>query len=310
MHDAVLLAMFLWQIQAPGAVNVQPQQAVLSPGALTVTAAPAQQITAGRGSQRVPMLSLSFSAECAKGPISIEEIRLLRTGPGSSDDLAAVYLDEDGIRMSTAHSVPREGAFTLRLRGFHIEPCDTRTLTVLADIAADADIAGVHGLQLQSQDPFLANARSVRISVAPGFAPMLRTAPQASGRIEVSFLPLIHRISYGDNRTVARLRLTASERDQTISAVTLTNLGTASNGDLQALRLTTAQGKDLTMSASMNGKRVRLTFDPPFVLNKGRTVLLHLRANVRSGASRSVQFTLEEPSDLAATPSRSVRNAD
>jgi hypothetical protein len=89
-----------------------------------------------------------------------------------------------------------------------------------------------------------------------------------------------------------------------LKKITLTNNGSARDMNLVQFSLEKSGGLNLIAPAMrMHGRAVTLEFDPSFLLERGKTVVLNLVAEVRGSHADTVQFMLEEPSDMVAIPS-------
>lgn len=278
--------------------------ALLMPLMLTVRSITIPNTSVPRGAQRVPMLTISLSASCA-GAVTVESIRVTHRGMGDQSELSAVYVMARGKRISRGRQFSSsDGQLLLPLRPALVIPaCQTTDVTIAADFSAEALAASEHTLLLLRPGDIEAGSASVRI-LTPDFVSTVQTAGTSEGTVAVKFLPLLARIRYGDARVVARITLTASDFDQFVWAMTLTNDGSARDGDLQNLTLVTQRGVVLARAPALESELVPFTINPPFLLPRGETMRLDVRADVRASIRRTVGFSLEEPSDLTATRAR------
>lgn len=254
------------------------------------------------------MLRLSLAASCS-GDVTVRGITVTHGGMGALRDIASVYVLEDGRRLSRGRALSsRDGTVTLSLRPALVVPaCGKKEIAIASDFAADAAVMGEHALALASPDGIDAQGASVALA-DEGVTAVLRTAGVEQGSVTAEFLPLLQRVTYGDRRTVARLRVTAEGGyDQEISAMTLTNDGSARDSDLQNLTLETARGEVLARSPSLDDHRAVFSLAAPLLLKSGEEKLLTVRASVRAGRRRTIDFLLEEAGDLIARRARSRR---
>lgn len=288
--------------------------ALVAPLMLTVRSITIPNTSVPRGAQRVPLLTISLSASCA-GVATVSGIRVTHRGMGDQSEISAVYAMARGKRISRGRQFSSsDGQLLLPLRPALVIPaCQTTDVTIAADFSAEALAASEHTLLLLRPGDIEAGSASVRI-LSPDTASatgdrdrrgsVIQTAGSAQGSVAVNFLPLLTRIRYGDGRTVARMTLSASDFDQFVSAMTLTNDGSARDHDLQNLTLVTQRGVVLARTPALDGELVPFTLDPPFLLPRGETMRLDVRADVRASIRRTVGLSLEEPSDLTATRAR------
>lgn len=282
--------------------------ALLLPLTLSVNVQGQPQSSVPPGAQRVTMLTLELSASCS-GDIAIHGFTATHSGMGDVRDILSVYAMSDGRRLSRGRALNSgDGTVALTFRPVLTVPaCGERTITVMADFSPDADRAGEHRMTVRrSADIDAEDATVAFVSVTD--APIRRTAGPSQGSVTVEFLPLLTRVTYGDRRTVARLRLTAEGAyDQVMDAVALTNDGSARGTDLQNLTLETSRGQVLARLPSLSDRLAPFVLTAPLTLQRGQTVLLSVRADIRASRRRTIDFTLEEPSDLSSRRARTRR---
>jgi hypothetical protein len=282
--------------------------AVLLPLALSVQVQELQSASVPPGAQRVAMLDLQFSASCS-GDIDVRGITVAHGGMGAIRDVSSLYVMRDGQRISRGRAPSsRDGSVTFSFRpALTVPACGQNSVTVMADFSPDAAAAGEHRIVLRTPGAIDAGDAVVTFA-AVAAAPVRTTAGVSQGSVSVAFLPLLQRVTYGDHRTVARLRLTAEGTyDQEMDALTLTNDGSARGTDLQNLTLETSRGTVLARLASLRGQEAFFVLTSPLLLQHGAVMMLTVRADVRAGRRRTIGFTLEEPSDLFAHRARTRR---
>ena len=264
----------------------------------------AQTLGAGTvppGSSRVEMLRITAAADC-RSAVPIHTITVRRRGLGANSDIAALYATHRGRRISRARSVSRkDGEVDLNVRNFSIAACEDEDIVIYADFASTASIAGEHRIELRGID---AGDSTVRIQRSIATAARTRkTAGVAVGQIDVDYLPLTRRVRFGARQIVSRFTLKPDNRDEhLLHAITFTNNGSASDSDLQNLYISFRNRRISTIAKHMSRDTVQIQFDPPFLLRKNNKLKFALRADVRASRSRTIQFVIEEPSDLQATP--------
>ncbi|MDD5041303.1 MAG: hypothetical protein PHX87_03460 [Candidatus Peribacteraceae bacterium] len=273
--------------------------AVLLPLSLTVRVQGQSSSSVPPGAQRVTMLALQLSASCS-GDIAVHSVTVTHGGMGAIRDISSVYAMSGGRRISRGRALSsRDGSVMLTFRpALTVPACGSRDIAVMADFSTDAAAAGEHRISLLTSGDIDAGEATVTLTGTAN-VPLRTTAGAEQGSVTVEFLPLLQRISYGDRRTVARLRLTSEGAyDQAMDAITLTNDGSACDGDLQHLTLETSRGQILARLASLQGHLAPFVLATPFALERGQVFLLTVRADVRAGRRRTIGFTLEEPGDL------------
>jgi len=256
------------------------------------------------GSQRIEMLSLKVTADCSSS-VSINTISVQRRGLGTNEDIESLYVTHRGARISRERSIAqRDGSVDLQLRNFSIAACDSEDIAIVANYAADASPAGEHRIELRSID---AGGSAVRIEKSSGnFITIQRTASRSVGQVSLDYLRLTQSVHYGSRQLLSRFTLAAdSTDDHSISAITFTNNGSATNDDLQNLYVEFRSRRISSYARSLSGDKVVFTFDPPVQLEASQTLKFGVRGDVRANRSRTIQFIVEEPSDIITTPMRS-----
>ncbi|MBM3230948.1 hypothetical protein FJZ28_01325 [Candidatus Peregrinibacteria bacterium] len=307
MSSPLLIAFFFWQLQAPRENAARPvtkvryQQEMLPTGELTVTEESPDGTTVPPGAQRVPMLRLRMTASCA-ADVSVDTVRVLRKGLGSNADISAVYFYHRGSRISQAREIAnKNGSVDFALRTVIVPACETEELMLYADFSATASAAAEHRFELADDGVAALNA-NVRIDHRRG-AYIRKTSGAPVGQIAVGYLDLNQSIRYGSRRLVLRFTLEAdSGDDQVVSAITFTNQGSARDEDLQNVYVDFRARSISTVASSMDDDTVRVEFSPPLLIERGQKLSFGLRADVRSGYSRTVRFVVEEPSDIQVEP--------
>lgn len=278
-----------------------PQEEAVAPerteDALQVefSAAPVGSTTPG--ALRVPVLDVRLTAPCTH-EVSVHALEVLHRGLGDVQDITGVYSLEGFRRLQRAYTFRRDGVVHLRFRNVTIPACSTRHLMVAVDFSVDAAPVGQHVFSLQgvqsSSEVFLSESipeHGRTLSVAAG---------RETGEISIEYLPLHNTVHFGDNQRIARyLVRNDGTQAQAIHAITLYNEGTAAGDEVQQLRLESNTGKRLTnIAPQLTGRHVRLQFNPPLTLQRNERRQFLLRATINAGRSATLQFVVEEPSDL------------
>jgi len=264
-----------------------------------------------RGAQHVPMLLLTFRADCT-GDRLVEEIALLRKGLGIHTDITAVYLEAQGLRVSNAMGIARDGSVQLRLKGFAVPTCSAKDLVLFADFLSTSNVAGEHRFELAEGDSIIAPGAQVRVEAAPGSPKSgVRTAGNLAGSVSIDYLRLLKSVRYGDNRVVLRLKFTVQGSvDQEIQRITFTNAGSARDTDLQRIILKDSRGEKISgVAKQLTGNRVVLMLDPPLLLQHGGSRTLELHSDIRSGVRKTIRFIVEEPGDVLSSEVRGRTNS-
>ena len=260
------------------------------------------------GSQRIPVLSLTLEASC-KAAVPVHAIEVRRRGLGSSSDILSVYAMRGSERLTRGRQLSRRGYAQLNLRSFVVAACSKEQIDIYADFSPDASVSGEHTFTIERASDFDTGGARIIIRKGTTINAPQRTVGTRQGNITVSYPKLLKRIRYGSGRAVMRLRLRADGKDDhRITAVTITNNGSARDMDLRSLYLEAGRRRVTRIEPEMSRDHVRLEFMPPLLLKKNQTRLLNLRADVRASRSRTVQLIIEEPGDLESEVVRGRSN--
>ncbi len=275
-------------------------------GTLTVVTDAVQ--TAGslpQGASHVPFLTVSLSASC-DSEIKVSSIDLTHIGLGLSTDIASVYA-VDGFTRTTraAHFDRQRNKATLRFRALTLPKCGAVTFTVLGDMRTDSQVASEHGIILASVTDIVSSAKRTNLTMDDPTKKVISMSPALAGEsLTVRLLPTSAHVEYGHIESVARVQLTAGPGTaHLLKSITFTNVETARDMDLQWLSLETLSGTGLTAPVPhLRGYTATLEFSPTIILQAGETKVLNLKAEVHASRSKKINFVIEEPSDIVATP--------
>jgi hypothetical protein len=256
-----------------------------------------------QGAQRVPLAKVEVTAPCTEN-VTVSSLTFKRTGLGASSDFQRVYVMQAAVRKSRGIMLrSKESSTRVPLRSVSITKCNSAHLTVYADMSATADAGGQHSFEVTQVETSLGNA-AITLAGSTNKKNALQITPSSSSDASVSaeFRPVLGDISYGQNVVVARLLLkNTGNSDLAVSSITFTNEGSASDKDLQNFLLETPRVKTLSkILPQMDGKSVTMTLDPAFILGRGDEKLLQLRADVRASRRKTIEWSIEEPSDIQA----------
>jgi len=278
-------------------------QIATSGHALTVNVTqPAQSVSIPLGAQRVPMLTVELKASC-EAAVTVRTIKLTHAGLGTATDIERAYAMDGSKRISRAASFTKNPAqAVLRFGNMKIAACASKTLTIMADYAADAGVRSEHAFTLSSFASIDADTQDIGGNiVAPAKTP-IRVTPYQNGNVNVEYLPQLTSVLYGRSRTLLRMRLSAEGNDILVHAITLTNDGKARDTDLTNLFIGTKDARLSAKLASMDGDKATFTFDPPLLIEKGDDRQLVLTGDVRASRKQTIDFEVEEAGDIDARP--------
>lgn len=252
-----------------------------------------------RGAQRVPVANITLAVPCSSQAVQVTSMTMQRSGLGLSSDIARVYVLSGTSRVTRAYPLPsKDEPLVLALRGMKIDPCGSEKVVLAVDFSVQAQTASEHIFRVKAVE-----AKNATVNITSDTSRSLQVG--ASGTpavVTAELLPVLTTVSFGGNRTVARLSLQGTAgKDQRITAITLTNKGSASDSDLQRLYWVTRGGEAISeVIPQLQGRSARITLDPGLLLEGRDTKLIELRADVRASRKRTIRWELEEAADIEA----------
>jgi len=299
---SAMVALFLHNFTPPEQSILPSVPASNLQGVLTVQVEEGGILTSvPRGSQRLPMLSLSLGASC-RADVKIDALNVKRVGLGDRSDITAIYAMSGIRRLSRASSIPRRsGEVQLRLRQFTIPACEQREVDILMDLSSDAAVAGEHRIVLDRPNAIDAgNAQVIYTRVQENLT--RRTAGYSQGSIEFEYKNTTINARYGQNRELSKFTLSASsQNNHAVSAIRFTNRGTAKSQHLRNLFIDT--GRNVRISKilpRMSGDIAYIEFDPQLILKKNQSRVFTLRGDIIGSTYRNIRFVVEEESDIVS----------
>lgn len=266
-----------------------------------------QGMTVPRGSQAT-VVSFDIRATC-EADVTVESVKVSHRGFGARSDISGVFAVVGGERRTRIRTLQSgDGTAELRFpRGFVIRACGDETIDIVASFEPDAEPAGEHAFDIALPADVSTSAERVR-GEFPLRGNTFRIGTVTSGVVNLAYRtvsPSTTRV--GDNDVVVgKFQISAnSAENQVLYSITLEQDGSASDGDLQNIRIRRTDGTILTRAAARTtGDFVTLQFDPPFLVRQSERLILEVIADIKGGATETVQFRLAEPMDLLAIGSR------
>ena len=282
---------------------------VTGDGTLEISLASSSPVgdTVPMGAVGIVMLSVDVTASCDDS-VLIEDLTVLHEGFGSDTDINGLYAAIDGARVTRKRTIDSEDQ-TADLRfssPLVIDPCETVTVDVVADLDSSATASAEHNLVVELKSDVVSNALDVTGNF-PLRGNTFRVAAVTSGIVTVDYRTVSpSQIEVGDTSTVVgKFEVqTNSTEDQTFYSMTLEQNSSASDGDFTNIAIRRTDGTVLTNTVSSTvGDFVTLVFDPPFTVLEGDKITLEVIADIVGGAGDSIQMHFEESSDVFAVGS-------
>ncbi len=255
--------------------------------------------TIPRGAAGVPMLAFELSA--SGGAATVSSLVLKRYGAGAPGDITAVYLYEDGSRLTDGRSITA-ATNEVTFSGLNLSLADggKKKLWAKADIATTAG-AAVHGFQVAAATKVGAGGSTVNGSF-PVSGNQMSVAQATAGTITISRSGTIANPTVGQKDVeIGRFTLAVGTEAATLKNLTLTLEGSIRTSDISNFTLWQSSTK-LATTASITGRNlVVFNLDSGYSMPDGTTRVFSVRADLTGDANRTVGLRLSESADLLAT---------
>ena len=241
----------------------------------------------------------------ADGDIVIDQLKVRRGGTVASDGAfsSVALLDAaTGLRIDNTKTLNSEHMATFN-KDIVVPAGTTKSIYLVGNMGSLASYAGeIPTLDLYSMT--LAGSASV-----VGSLPVVGNYQTLNGTITPGALSVSNGSNNPDaatqkigttNYTLSGIQLVAnSVEDFHVSQITFDQGGTASDSDVSNLDILVDDVLKGTVTSPNDGK-VSFTFNPPVLVEKGKTVQIDLRGDLVDGSARTVRFDIEDESDIRA----------
>jgi len=252
-----------------------------------------------------PFLKLNFTA-ASDGPVTVNTLRLTRSGISADSDLGTVYI-YDGETMLAEHTSLSNRVITFNnSNGLFVVPAGTtKTITVKADIAAvNATVSGIV-LGVNAASDITSTGATVSGSFPINGNSMAVGTVTDLGYVNVTgFTTCPATIDPGKtNEEIWRFSATANDQNMSIKYLKMTVVGTVAVNDLANFKLEVGGVQVGSTVASMNASK-EVIFDlsaAPYQITSGQTKVFTLKADVLNGSSRAFKVTIRKVGDFITT---------
>ncbi len=273
-------------------------------GASTVSSGPISVSLANTNPAASAVVTGQATADLAhfafSGTGTITNVKLMRIGISSNSTLSNVYLYNGNVRVSDGASVTSGGVVTFN--NLSIAVNGSLTLSVRADIAAGTS-GQIVGVQLTGYT-VSGSTTMTSASISGNF--MNIASATLAGITASSTGSVTATVNAGTmGQTFWSGTVGVSTRAVSLKGAAFKFIGSATSDAAANLRLY-VNGSPVGSSATVDSATNRLSFDfgsSPVTLNTGSQTL-ELRGDVVKGSNRTIQFNLENASDLIVMDSQ------
>ena len=273
-----------------------------APNAVTISTAsdnPASA-TIPKGASAVTFLKFNVT-NTNPGAVTLSDVTVRRTGPGSVADFENVYIYQGANRLTAGRTInasSNEAVFTgLNLS---ISANTTVNLGVLADIDENASTGDVHALSIT-------NATAANASVTgTASGNNMTIAGVSAGTVTIARSGVLTDPRIGDqNVEIAQFQLAAgTTEDIQVQRVTLTDAGSIGSGNLTNLVLRDRSTNAIVATSSGFDNQGRAVFglSSPVTIQRGNTKTFSVEASISNSARSgdTIRIYLENEVDLFA----------
>ncbi|MFA5933781.1 MAG: hypothetical protein WC795_00970 [Candidatus Paceibacterota bacterium] len=241
--------------------------------------------------------------------VNVSGVNLTKTGYYGNTNIAGISVyDGSGVRHGNV--VTTLGADGIAIMTFSSDPIviaagQTMTLWVKVNVASTSN-AGTLGFNIKSASDVIVSGGTVGgsfpisgnlMSVIDGTSSIGTTTFDVQP-VNASGITMNADATSAQEITKFRIRETSSNEDVRLHGFKVRNNGNASATDYKDVELLDQTGSIIaTAQPSTNGD-IMFTLATPYLITKGQTKDFTIRAKIVDGASRTIQFVVEENGDV------------
>ena len=256
--------------------------------------------TVPKNASSVMLAKYNFTAGSSAAMIT--GLRVRRIGVGSTSDFSNVYLyDANGNRLTTGRTI-NSSTNEVEFNGLNLSIAagQTVSLVVVGDFSSPSTTGGQHAFQLSDASAVIISGSGTVSGSFPILANTFTVGTTSAGTLVVQkgTTPTNPNIGSTDAE-ISNFKLTANTDDIEVRRITLLQAGSVSNSDLSNFQL--YQGSTVVATASaVNGDKIVLNFNPPYVITNGTTKTFSLHAKIAGRSDRTIKTYVEYTTDVYA----------
>lgn len=233
---------------------------------------------------------------------TITSITVTREGLGANTDFAGVYLYVDGIKTTSARTFnsANKALFSLGA-GLKVEAGTSKTLSIVADMG-NITATGQHRLGIAAAADIVSN--STTGGTFPIYGNYMSTSTTQVGQVTIvpGAISDTELIVGEQNQELARFTFTAGSAEKVkLNSIRFRQIGSLNTAtDLANFKL--YRGGTLLEGTSVNVSGDYITVSNiNYTFEKSAVQLIKLFGDITGGGSSTVQFSIEEASDVSGT---------
>ena len=259
--------------------------------------------TLPKKAQGVPAAAFDFTASKADD-VRITALTIFRSGLGNDDTVSSVALfDKDGNRISKAKTFSTsEDSAVVSILGGGITVKAGKTITLYARVNVGNTASQQFALAIKNVAAVTSNAADVSGDF-PVVGETMDVGGVAAAELFIQSDGVPSSVKLGQTDTeISKFKIKNNDNnaDITIYGITLKEEGSVSEDtDLANYKLY-IDGKVVATAETSNDKYVSLTFDTPLVVKSAKTLKASLHADIIGGASKYINFQVDNSLDVLA----------
>ena len=279
------------------AVGFSPISGAVCSGSTTTQSGPVMASIASNNPASGTLVAAQATANLANftftGNGVVTGVTLKRIGVSSDSTLSNVYLFDGATRLTDAASVSNNGTVTFTAPSGIFTVNGSKTITVKSDI-----LTGTSGQTVGVMLGTFTTSSGVVNANLSGNIHSIATATLAAVTLSGSVTPTGATLNPGANVTVWQSTMSVSQRDVWMKRLALRQVGSAPSSSFQNFKLY-VNGVQVGTAAGLDSMGY-VTFDlnaSPVLFVAGSRVV-RVDADIVSGASRTVHFSLRQAADV------------
>ena len=258
--------------------------------------------TTGNGQANVHFVKVNFTAS-SDGDVKVTNLKFKRSGISSDTDVEYLYLYDGADRLTGGVSISSNYVTFNDASGlFTVSAGTTKTVTLTGDmlysatsgktinfkVVSSSDVT-TDGAAISGSFPVTGNLMSTAVATDLGRLSITHAFPSSAQTVDPDTT----------EHEVSRMTFQSHEQELSIEKIVFTEIGSIQSDDLVNFKLYTG-GTLVGETASMNSD-YELIFDlsgNPFVISKGSSKVMSLRADIAKGSTRTFYFTIQNQYDV------------
>lgn len=289
MSGGVMTARVPGQLSPVGVANGTPVPTSTGPISASLASDNPASGTVVKGTTSNNIAKFVFS-----GSGSVTGVTLKRVGVSADTTLSNVYLYDGNVRLTDGASVNTGSVINFSNAAGLFSVSGSRTITVKADIDSNATAGQTVGVQLTS---IMSGSNTTSFSISGNTFTVASVSDLATVDLATA-TPSGGSVDPAKDVSVFQSNVSVGSRNVVFSALTMRQIGSVNNGDINNYRLIVDGNTIATASGADSNGYINFNFTAPVTLQTG-TRVLRVLADINGGSSRTFQFSIRNKADVS-----------